>query len=461
MRVRSGNDRRAPKREATIQSMALSRRSFLRGVGATVALPWMPSVTGDRQSTPPVRAAWIYFPNGVSEGSFLPRRASRDGRLEHLHPTMAPLERHREHLVIARNLWTPLGNNHGAGTATWLTGGDWDELTLDPGGVSVDQVAARELGRDCVAPALSLRTLGVGNFATDVARNSISWSARGRPVFRETDPRAVFQRLYGAGVDGDASLLDDLVDQAASLRARASRADQERLDAYLDAVRELERRLEFVHREATSRRLAAATDFGFEFDPTRPIETVPENHGDYVDLLFDLMALALWSGASRVASFMLDHGQSNRPATFLPGVQGTWHALSHWKDASGRTDDDDGVTKWSDVGSKRAMYDAVVTWHHERVARFLDRMRSLPEGEGSLLDQTLVVYGSSIEDGYDHGEYDLPIVLAGAAGGSVRTGRILDPGGPTDLARLHLATLRALGSGAARFAAATDALPLA
>ena len=163
------------------------------------------------------------------------------------------------------------------------------------------------------------------------------------------------------------------------------------------------------------------------------------------------MALALWSGASRCASFMLDHGQSNRYCTFVPGVRGTWHALSHWKDTSGKTEDDDGVTSWSSRRSKREMYDAVVTWHHERVARFLDRLASLPETGGSLLDQSMVMYGSSISDGHEHGERDLPVLIAGGAGGAVRGGRLLRQRRETPLERLHLATLRATGVSADKF----------
>lgn len=443
--------RRTPRR--------LARRQVLRGLAATLPLPFLESVAPAR-ATPPVRAAWLYFPNGASAGSFAPGRTDAAGRLLSLTPQMAPLERHRAQLTLVRRLHTPRGNGHGAGTATWLTGGGWDARALDPGGPSVDQIAAQRVGAGCVAPALSLRARGEGFFSADVPRNTLSWSGPGRPVFRETDPRAVFQLLFGTGVSTEQSLLDDLRSQAADARRVVSRADQERLDAYLEAVRGLERRVAFVQDEATRARLDQARAFGLGFDASQPLTAVPEDHGAYLDLLLDLAALALFSGASRVASVLLDHGQSNRYCTFLPGVKGTWHALSHWKDASGRTDDDDGVTAWDSVATKRQMYDAVVTWHHERVARFLDRLAAFPEAGGTLLDHTLVVYGSSLADGYDHGERDLPTLLAGAAGGAVRTGRVLDPGGPTDLAALHLSTLHALGAEVVSFGAADQPLAL-
>ena len=191
-----------------------------------------------------------------------------------------------------------------------------------------------------------------------------------------------------------------------------------------------------------------------------PPTAVPEDHGEYLDLLLDLVALALWSGASRVATVMLDHGQSNRYCTFVPEVKGTWHALSHWRDTSGKTEDDDGVTSWSSRRSKREMYDRVVTWHHERVARLLDRMAALPEADGSLLDHSMVVYGSSISDGHEHGERDLPTLIAGGAGGALRGGRLLAHRRATSLDRLHLATLRAVGVPAERFGTADEPLAL-
>jgi len=436
----------------------LPRRTFLRGACATIVAPYLEALSR-RPAAPPVRAAWLYFPNGVADGSWAPR-ADRDGRLLQLNETMAPLERHRDRIVIPEGIFTPRGNGHGAGTATWLTGGGWDQRELDADGPSVDQLVGRRFAEEHVVPALSISTRGEGFFAADVPRNTISWSAPGRPVFRETDPRAVFQQLFGGGPAADTSLLDDLKDQLRALERRVSAADRRLLDAYLDAIRSIERRIAFVQDEATARRLAAAAELGLPFQEGRPIEAVPEDHGAYLDLLLDLVALALWSGASRCASVMLDHGQSNRYCTFVPGVRGTWHALSHWKDTSGETEDDDGVTRWSSRRSKRRMYDSVVTWHHARVARLLDRMAALPEADGTLLDHALVVHGSSISDGHEHGERDLPTLLVGGAGGAMRGGRLLRSRRPRSMDGLHLATLRALGVPAARFGGSDEPLDL-
>lgn len=425
----------------------IHRREFLKGASALVTLPTFESLAPPLAATP-VRAVWLYFPNGVAEGSWHPRRNRRTGKLEQLSEAMAPLERHREELLMFENLVTPRGNGHGAGTATWLTGGDWSGDEFDAGGVSVDQLAARAIGSKSVVPALTLSTRGEGFFAADLPRNSLSWSASDRPVFRETDPRAVFRRLFGEGPEADASVLDDLRGQARALRRRLGAGDQGKLDEYLESIRGVERRIAFAADETTRRRLEAARDLGLGAPPA----ALPADHGEYLDLLFDLIALALWSGATRLASLMLDHGQSNRYCTFVPGVKGTWHALSHWKDFDGRTEDDDGITSWKSPLSKRAMYDAVVTWHHERFARLLDRLASLPEGEGRLLDSTVIMYGSSIADGHEHKEQDLPILVAGGGGGAIRTGRQLRSRREVSLSRIHLATLKALGVPAEEFA---------
>ncbi|MEM7315595.1 MAG: hypothetical protein AAF497_20850, partial [Planctomycetota bacterium] len=151
--------------------------------------------------------------------------------------------------------------------------------------------------------------------------------------------------------------------------------------------------------------------------------------------------------------FMLDHGQSNRYFDFIDGVQGTWHALSHWKDASGSTADDDGKTSWSSPAEKRRQYNAVTRWHSQQVAYFLGRLKAIREPNGrTLLDNSMVLYGSSLADGHEHAERNLPLLLAGSGGGTINTGREIKP--PTDrsLSQLHLAILQRLNPAINRFA---------
>ncbi len=283
----------------------------------------------------------------------------KNDKLEELNEWMAPLEEHKADLVVTKNLWTPRGNGHGAGTATWLTGGSYNGRKNDVGGPSVDQIVARHFRADSPLPSLELSTAGEGSFAGSLPRNCLSWTARDVPAVRETIPRAVFDKLFRRAPEGfvNESVLDLVLAQSKDLKRRASAADGRKIDEYLDSVRAIEKRLEFA--EVQSKR--AAADRGLTDTLRRPKPGIPTNHEEYVRQMLDLMALAFWSGATRVSTFMLDHGQSNRYFNFLPGVKGTWHALSHWKDASGRTEDDDGHTKWDDARSKKDQYNEVTS----------------------------------------------------------------------------------------------------
>lgn len=403
-----------------------------------------------------VRVAYLYFPNGVAEGSWAPERTAEDGELLELNRWMRPLEPFKEHLVIPTRLWTPRGNGHGAGTATWLTGGSYDRAGVNAGAVSVDQIAAQHVGEKTLLPSLELSLRGQGNFARDLPRNNISWAASNHPTSREVEPRVVFDRMFrsGEGRNQDRSVLDLVLSQAKSLRNDVSTSDRRKVDEYLDSVRAVERRITFAGQQS----LRAKKEGAVSDTLLRPAPGIPTDHGEYVRLMLDLLALAFWSNATRVSTFMLDHGQSNRYFNFMDGVQGTWHALSHYKDISGKTEDDDGETSWNSVGSKRNQYNAVTRWHHEQIAYFLGRLKSMDDGDGTLLDNSMILYGSSLSDGHRHGEKDLPLVLAGGGGGTVRTGRVLENSRSTSLSRLHLSMLSRLGVRQSRFADAKDPL---
>ena len=152
-----------------------------------------------------------------------------------------------------------------------------------------------------------------------------------------------------------------------------------------------------------------------------PEPGIPSDHEEYVRLMMDLMVVAFQSDATRVITFMLDHGQSNRYFNFIPNVSGTWHALSHYKNASGKTEDDDGVTSWSSPEEKQRMYSEVIRWHHQQVAYLLERMKSVREPDGrTLLDNATVLYGATLGDGNEHDPHDLPTLVAGRGGDTIR-----------------------------------------
>jgi len=190
--------------------------------------------------------------------------------------------------------------------------------------------------------------------------------------------------------------MDLVLEDARSLRKSVSQVDQRRLDEYFESIRALEKRIEFAEKQTEARR----GDRALTDTLVAPTPGIPSDHGEYMRLMMDMIVLAFQSGATRVCTFMLDHGQSNRYFNFVSGVHGTWHALSHYKNASGRTQDDDGVTSWDSVEQKRTMFAEVIRWHHQQVAYLLGRMKAIREPDGgTLLDNSMIVYGASLGDG--------------------------------------------------------------
>ncbi len=435
---------------------SLSRRTMLRALGATVSIPFLDAMIPACRAVeaPKTRLAYLYFPNGIPRGVWEPERVGSGGRLEKLNEWMSPLEPFKEDIIIPTNVWTPLGNGHIKGPPTWLTGQDYEEVQINAGGPSVDQIAAKAIGDETLLPSLELSLEGEGFMSKSLPRNSLSWAAADRPLSREIEPRTVFDRMFRPPTGGasDRSVLDMVLADAKSLQASVGRSDQARLDQYFDSIRALEKRIEFSERKTQE----TAADGALTDTLKRPAPGIPTNHEEYVHLMLDLLVLAFQSNATRVATFMLDHGQSNRYFNFIPGVQGTWHALSHYKNASGQSEDDDGVTSWDSVEQKRAMYAAVQRWHHQQVAYLLGRMKAVREPDGgTLLDNSMILYGSSLGDGNDHDEHNLPTLLAGGGGGTIRTGRLLEFAEPVNLANFHLSFLQRLGVGLDSFGTST------
>ena len=434
---------------------SISRRALLRGVGVSLAVPSLEAlaspVQADGKPVKKVRLAYLYFPNGVADGAWKPERVGPDGTLIKLNRYMNPLQSLASEITIPQRVWTPRGNGHGSGTATWLTGYGYDRRKINAGGASVDQIAAKLIGDETLLPSLELSTRGEGYFSNSLPRNTVSWKDAKTPVPRETEPRVVFDRMFRVSKDGlhNRSVLDTLLEDARALRQRISDNDRRKLEEYLESVRAIEKRIQFSERQ--TRR--AASNPLLTRGLARPEDGVPADHREYVRLMFDMMVLAFWSDATRVSTFMLDHGQSNRYFNFIEGVRGTWHALSHWRDASGRTDDDDGMTSWNSPTEKRHQYNLVTQWHHEQVAYFLRRLKSIKEPDGStLLDNSTIVYGSNLADGDQHEEKNLPILIAGRGGGSIQPGRSIRFRRDTSMSDLHLAMLKQFDDRVARFA---------
>jgi hypothetical protein len=310
----------------------ISRRTMLRGLGAVVSLPMLDVMSGlssraAENDSPTARLAYLYIPNGVAEGGWQPKKVDERGQLVELNPWMSSLAPFQKDLTIFRNMWTPRGNGHIAGTATWLTGGSFDHEKLDSGGASVDQIAAKHFQSKTLLPSLELSTRGEGIFTTSLPRNSLSWVDPVTPAPRDIEPRVVFDRMFRAGDSGlsNRSVIDLVLEDARRLKRRVSNRDQAKIDEYLDSVRAIERRIAFAERQQAR----ANQTPGLQKALVRPEPGVPEDHGQYMKTMMDMIVLAFWADATRVCTFMMDHGQSNRYFNFIDGVRGTWHALSH------------------------------------------------------------------------------------------------------------------------------------
>lgn len=426
----------------------ISRRTMLRGSGVAVSLPLLEVMdrssawAGGRAGVTP-RMAYLYFPNGVADGAWDAEQVDSQGRLVRLNRWMSALEPYRNDLTLFRNMWTPRGNGHVAGTATWLTGGAFQEHRLDAGGVSADQLAAQHLQGETLLPSLELSSRGEGMFSGNLPRNVLSWKDRFTPLSRDDEPRSVFDRMFRVDDSGLGSKLvvDLVLEDARRRRLQVSEDDRRKLDEYLESVYAIERRIEFAQQQQQR----AANQPEMRQALVRPESGVPNDHQQYLRVMMDMMVLAFWSDATRVATFMLDHGQSNRYFNFIDGVKGTWHALSHWKDISGRTEDDDGRTSWSSRQEKREMYNRVTGWHHQQFGYLLERLKQIRENGRPLLDHCMVVYGSSLADGHAHAEENLPLLLAGRGGGTIDAGKQVQFKRPTSMSDLHLAMLRRMG----------------
>ena len=446
----------------------ISRRTMLRGTGTSLALPLLEvmspvSARETAHRSQPTRFACLYLPNGSPPHAWTP--SSKGGRLLTLTNEMTPLLPFLNDIQIISGLQSELKGSHPAAGATWLIRpapeGDEIDIETGVGGMSMDQIIARVVGKETRLPSLEMITRAQGSFSKSLMRNHISWKSSTPPLPRETEPRAIFDRLTRSATSNTMTtnpndrnrILDTVIEDARSLRNRISFSDRSRLDEYLDAVRTVEKQI-----TRTQKNLPGHTDHRFA-SAVVPDAGIPFRHQEYLRLMFDMIVLAFWTDSTRVATFMLDHEQSNRYFNFLPGVKGMWHALSHWKDISGKTEDDDGKTSWNTKEVKLRQYLKVITFHHEQVAYFLDRLRNITEADGSLLDHSMILYGSPFADGHQHASRQLPVMIAGKAGGKLNAGRHLSyPEAP--LEGLYLSLMDVMGVQMNRFGGTDKALAI-
>jgi hypothetical protein len=429
----------AHKNLASERFASLSRRHFLRGLGACVALPVFESLlpakllaataSEDSLATTatgaPLRTAFVYFPNGAIPAAWWPANEGADFQLSR---TLQPLASNRKLVQVIGGLdhlnataGTDGGGDHARANGTFLTGVRMKKSATDiHAGISIDQTIARQVGHLTPFPSLELtcdagRNTGACDSGYSCAyQYNLAWSSPTTPMTPEANPRQVFERLFGAGSPGERaenlrrrrqeerSVLDFVLQDAQAMQQRLGGRDRDKLDQYLTGVRELEARIQRAEQRGAVRDPLIATPAG-----------VPADHAQHIQLMYDLLLLAFQTDSTRVATMLLAHDGSNRSFADI-GVPEGHHDLSHH---DGNPDKIEKITE-------------IDLWYVQQFGKFLDKMAAMKDADGhSLLHNSMIVYGGGNADGNRHTHVNLPILLAGAGGGTVTPGRFVTHGG--------------------------------
>ena len=430
-----------------ITAKHLPRRTFLRGLGAAVALPLLDAMVpafaarSAAQGSAPCRLGFAYVPNGIVMENWTPLAAGPGFKMPSI---LEPLAASRQDWAIfsglAHNNGRALGDgpgDHARAAASYLTGVHPKKTNGADikNGISVDQVAAQAIGDKTRFPSLELGTehgRQTGNCDSGYScaySNSISWRAETSPMPPEVNPRLVFERLFGkADQDNDPaaiakrqryqkSILDFVREDTQKMQRELGPTDRRKLDEYLHAVREIEKRIE--HAEQDLKEITPALE--------RPAG-IPIDYAEHVRLMFDLQVVAFQTDVTRISTFMFGREGSNRTYREID-VPGAHHGLTHHKGDP---------KKIEDVGK-------INRYHMEQFAYFIDRLRSTPDGDGSLLDHSIIVYGSGLSDGNDHTHCDLPVLVAGRGCGTLHPGRHVRFPDETPMTNLYLSILDRVG----------------
>jgi hypothetical protein len=435
-------------------NMKHNRRTFLRGLGAAIALPAFhslgqgsllaansgaPAGLARTATGAPLRTAYLYFPNGAIPSAWWPEKAGKDYQFSE---TLQSLEPVRDSIQImggldnvSANPGADGGGDHARGGGTFLTNVRLNKSSTElRAGKSIDQVMADEIGHLTRLPSLELscesdRRSGECDSGYSCAyQYNISWKSATTPMASEANPRLVFERLFGVGGPSQRqanlklrrakqkSVLDFVMDDAKQMQKRLQRTDRMKLDEFCTSVREIEQRIELAERHGDPQ-----TD-------ARTPEGVPESYAEHMQMMFDLMILAFQTDSTRVATFCLAHDGSNRSFSEIGVVEGH-HELSHHQ-------------------NKQEKIDKVKTidrWYVQQLSKFLQRMEQAKDEDGnSLLHNSMIMFGSGNADGNRHTHVNLPIVMAGNGGGDMSTGRFVDYG-DTPLANMHLTMAKRMG----------------
>ena len=435
---------------------SLPRRTFLRGMGAAVALPFLesmaPAMTPLAQSSArsPLRFGGVYLPNGCVMDNWTPK--TTDGTLEIL-PVLKPLEPFRDQMTLVGNLSRAGGKNstdHAVSSAGWLTGAlakqtEAEDIRV---GISIDQVLAKHMGQETPFPSLEFATEDFSGYVGGCVpgyscayMNTISWASETAGLPMEIDPRAAFERMFGrAGSPADRqvrrsedrSILDSILQEARTLRTKVGAPDRVRLDNYLENVREIERRIQKTESRNATEVKALNAPLG-----------IPESFEEHMGLMFDLLVVAYQSDLTRIFTFMTGREASQRTYPAL-GYKETHHDISHH----------------ARQPEKMEQHTRINAYFATLFASFLQKLRNSPEADGSVLDNSLIAFGAGMSDGQAHNSYPLSFAVLGGAGGRINGNRFVIAPEWTPIANVWLGVASMFGKPMERFGESTGPFEL-
>ena len=424
-----------------VTKKSISRRTVLRGIGATVALPLLDAMIPAMSGAPaPVRRLGVvYHPNGVIYDQWLPKGAGADFTLS---PTLAPLQPFKDKLVVVTGLFSDQaealgdgGGDHSRASGTYLTGVHVKKSDSNvENAISMDQIAAKAFERDTQLSSLQMTSddnslLGSCDLGYSCAYSStLSWLTPTLPLMAENNPRVLFERMFGSSDSTDArvraarlqqdkSLLDSVNDRVHQLQKKLGRSDNRKVDDYLASLRDVERRIQKAEEQSS-----------IEIPDVAQPAGIPDNFVQHVQLLYDLQLLAYQSDLTRVITFMYGREQTGRPYPHI-GVPEPHHPVTHHQNDP----------------AKMEKCTRIQRHHLELFAEYLKKLRSTPDGDGSLLDHVILLYGAGISNSDRHTHGPLPTLLLGGGAGTLRGGRHLVYPEHTPLTNLQLTLLNKLG----------------
>lgn len=390
--------------------MKINRRTVLRGAGGiALGLPWLEAMASSRFINENIRLGFLFMPNGVNPEDWDPKGRGSNYKTPF---SLKPLEPIKSEINVHSNLWHPIaktGDGHLVKTTTFLSGALVKKTFTDiSAAISADQVAAQHIGQSTYLPSIELATkkTGTSNAVavgyTNIYAGHISWSSAKTPTPKELNPSEAFNRLFkgrkksASTPEETKSILDYIKEDTSQMKRYLGREDFYRIDEYFSSVRSLEKRIQKASQES----------FRMPSDAKKPAPGIPRDYDKHVNLMLDIIVLAFQTNRTKVATFMFANGISARNFSFLDGVNGAHHPLTHHKGDP----------------AKKKMLGIITKYHVEQYAKMLMKMRTIKEGDKTLLDNSLILFGSGTKDGNKHNAVNLPILVAGKGGGKVKTG---------------------------------------